>query len=242
MNGTTARYDGLADWYDGYAAPGARASAAVLVDLLGLLAGRSPGALGGRLCLDLGCGTGLNAAAIRATGRIVAGLDASADQLRYARHRSAAVLRADAAALPFADATFGTVTALWMSTDVDDFAAVLAEAARVLVPGGLLVFCGVHPCFSGPHSQQLPDGGIIAHPGYRDARWHHEAPWRGENIRRTAGMCHRTLAGLLSAFPAAGLVIERVTEPGDRPVPVNLGVCARRPQAHYDPQSGCHPG
>src|SRR5207249_299383 len=39
--------------------------------------------------------------------------------------------------LPFANGTFPAVLTLWISTDVDDFAAVLAEAARVLTPGGV---------------------------------------------------------------------------------------------------------
>jgi SAM-dependent methyltransferase len=224
---TKARYDGLADWYDSYRAASARDSAADLIDLLGPVPPALSGGPAGRLCLDLGCGTGLNFDAIRATGRRVVGLDASADQLRYAQGRAAAVL-ADAAALPFAAGTFGTVTALWVSTDIDDFGAAVAEAARVLIPGGLLVYYGVHPCFNGPHTQYADDGTVIAHPVYRQARWHFEAPWWGENIRRRAGMRHHTLAGLFSAFLAAGFVIERVTEPGDRPVPVNLGICARR--------------
>ncbi|HET9894052.1 MAG TPA: hypothetical protein VFQ44_03895 [Streptosporangiaceae bacterium] len=39
---------------------------------------------------------------------------------------------------------------IWISTDVDDFPAVPAEAARVMAPGGTLLFYGVHPCFNGP--------------------------------------------------------------------------------------------
>lgn len=227
MPDTKARYDGLADWYDGFTGQAARDRASDLIELLGPV---DPGLRGqGRaLCLDLCCGTGRHFAAIQATGRDVVGIDYSADQLRYARRRGAAVMQADAAVLPFVDCTFGTVAALWMSTDVDEFGQVLAEAARCLLPGGLLVFYGVHPCFNGPHSQQTPDGGITAHPVYRQARWHHDAPWWGENIRRKAGMRHLTLADLLNAFPAAGLCIERVTEPGDRPVPVNLAIRARR--------------
>jgi SAM-dependent methyltransferase len=223
------RYDGLADWYDSFIGPAAQRNAADLIDLIDLPGSGQDGTLSAR-CLDLCCGTGLNFDAIRATGRTVVGIDASADQLRYAQRRCRAVLQADAVALPFADACFGTVTALWMSTDLDDFGAALAEGARVLQPGGPLVFLGVHPCFNGPHSEQTSDGGIIAHPAYREARWHDDAPWWGDNIRRRAGMRHRTLADLLTAFPAAGLSIERVTEPGDRPVPVNLGIRARRLQ------------
>ncbi|MGW4797290.1 class I SAM-dependent methyltransferase, partial [Nonomuraea sp. NPDC004297] len=167
---------------------------------------------------------------IRSTGRDVIGLDYSTDQLRVARNRNAELLfRADAAALPFADASFSTVTALWVSTDVDDFAAVLREAARVLVPGGLLAYYGVHPCFNGPHTQVRDDGARIVHPTYRTAGWHQDAPWWGNNIRRRVGMRHLTLPDLLNAFLAAGLAISRVAEPRTEPVPWILAVRAHRP-------------
>jgi len=219
----TPRYDGLADWYDSWNEPHAASNASEVLDLLG------PGE---GLCLDLGCGTGQYFDILAATGRIVVGLDRSADQLRIARGRARHIVQADAATLPFADTTFPTVATLWISTDVDDFAAVLAEAARVLVPGGLLVFYGVHPCFNGPHTQLMDDGGILAHPTYRLAGWHQEAPWWGYNIRRRFGMRHHPLPELLNAFISCGLLIEHVAEPGDRPVPINLAIRARKPPAH----------
>jgi len=217
---TTSRYDGLADWYEGWNEPNATRNASGVLDLLG------PGQ---GLCLDLGCGTGQYFSVLAATGRTVVGLDRSADQLRIARGRSRHIIQADAATLPFADAAFPAVAALWISTDVDDFSVVLAEAARVLVPGGLLAFYGVHPCFNGPHTQWMDDGGILAHPIYRLAGWHHEAPWWGYNIRRRSGMRHHTLPELLNAFITAGLVIEHVAEPGGRPVPVSLAIRGRKP-------------
>lgn len=157
------------------------------------------------------------------------GLDYSADQLRVARSRSTRIVRGDAAALPFAECTFPAVATMWISTDVDDFGAVLAEAARVLVPGGLLVFYGAHPCFNGPHAQWMADGGMRAHPTYRLAGWHEQAPWWGEYVRRRVGMRHHPLADLLNAFIGTGLAIEYVTETGGRPVPTSLGIRARKP-------------
>jgi ubiquinone/menaquinone biosynthesis C-methylase UbiE len=103
MVATTARYDGLADWYDEYNGPAAEHHGAELLHLLG--PGTGP-------CLDLGCGTGHYFAAIRASGRTPVGLDRSADQLRLARGRDPHVIQADAAALPFAAGAFPTVTAL----------------------------------------------------------------------------------------------------------------------------------
>lgn len=214
-----ARYDGYADWYDDWNKPHAEHNAATIRELLGP---------GDGLCLDLGCGSGHYFDAIGATGRTVVGLDYSADQLRIAQRRSPRIVRGDAAALPFADGTFPTVATMWISTDVNDFGAVLAEAARVLTPGGRLVFYGVHPCFNGPHVQWLDDGGVRAHPTYRIAGWHEQSPWWGEFVRKRVGMRHHPLADLVNAFVGAGLAIEHMVEAGDRQVPTILGIRARK--------------
>jgi|SRR5579863_4453058 len=227
MPATKARYDGHADWYDGWNAPHIEANVPEILDLLGD-AGQGPGA---GLCLDLGCGTGLYFDALTASGRTVVGLDRSTDQLRIAHDRSRQIMQGDAAALPFADSTFAAVTTLWISTDVDDYPAVQRETARVLRPGGILVYYGVHPCFNGPHSQILEDGGVTAHPTYRLAGWHQEAPWWGPYVRKRVGMRHHPLAELLNGFIAAELTIERVVERGDNPVPTILGIRARKPAA-----------
>lgn len=216
-----ARYDGHADWYDEWNKPHIERYAPQVTELLGP---------GGGICLDLGCGSGHYFDIIAATGRTVVGLDYSADQLRVARSRSHRVVRGDAAALPFADRTFQTVAAMWISTDVDDFGAVVEEAARVLVPGGLLVFYGAHPCFNGPHVQWMDDGGVRAHGTYRLAGWHEQAPWWGEFVRKRVGMRHHPLADLLNAFIGARLTVEHVVETGDRAVPTILGIRARKSQ------------
>jgi SAM-dependent methyltransferase len=216
----SSRYDGHAEWYDDWNKPNAERNAPDLLELLGP---------GDGLCLDLGCGGGLYFDVIAATGRTVVGIDRSTDQLRIAQRRSREIVQADAAALPFADRTFPTVATMWISTDVDDFAAVLAEAARVMVPGGLLVFYGAHPCFNGPHTQPMDDGGILAHPVYRLAGWHREAPWWGPHVRRRVGMRHHPLAEMFNAFINAGLLIEHVGELGDGAVPTILAIRARKP-------------
>jgi ubiquinone/menaquinone biosynthesis C-methylase UbiE len=221
MPTTKPRYDGYAEWYDNWNSQHIERNVPEILDLLG-----GPGT---GLCLDLGCGTGLYFDGLVASGRTVVGLDRSADQLRIARGRSRQIMQGDGAALPFADDVFPTVTTLWISTDVDDFTAVLREAARVMTPGGVLVFYGCHPCFNGPHSQILEDGGITAHPVYRQAGWHQEAPWWGPYVRKRVGMRHHPLAELLNAFIAAGLTIERVVEDGPNPVPTILGIRARKP-------------
>jgi len=217
---TAARYDGHADWYEAWNRPNAERNAPLVKDLIG------PGA---GLCLDLGCGGGGYLDALAATGRAVIGLDRSADQLRFARRRSGLIVQADAAALPFAGESFSAVAAIWISTDVEDFAVVLAEASRVLQRGGVVGFYGVHPCFNGPHIEWMDDGGSWAHPGYRQSGWHQRSPWWGPYVRARVGMRHHPLAELLTGFIAAGLLIEHVAELGDRPVPTILAVRARKP-------------
>ena len=213
-------YEGIADWYDEYNASAAEQHAAHLAAILGPGDGR---------CLDLGCGTGQYLDTIRGTGRAVVGLDRSADQLRVAARRGHPLLRGDGAALPFADGAFATVVVLWLSTDVDDFAAVLREAVRVLRPGGLLVFYGAHPCFNGPGVELRDDGGVVVHPTYRDAGWYESSPWWNRSgIRRRTGMRHVPLAELINAFADAGLCIEWAGEPGPRPVPHAFAVRSRR--------------
>lgn len=214
-----ARYDGLADWYDERFGADAPPHQPGLLELLG--PGSGP-------CLDIGCGTGRNFETIRASGRSVVGLDFSIDQLRRARMRTGGPLfHGDAAALPFADESFDTAITLWTSTDVDDFGAVLREAARVLRPGGLFVTYGVHPCFNGPHVVYEEDGRRTVYPTYRQTGWHTDMPWWAEDgIRRRIGMSHLTLADYLNAVITSGLTVERFEEPAGQDIPHALALRA----------------
>ena len=85
----------------------------------------------------------------------------------------------------------------------------------------------------------LDDGGVRAHPSYRQSGWHEESPWWGVYVRRRVGMRHHPLAELLTAFLSADLRIERVTEGGDRAIPHILAIRARKPA---DTGAGDHVG
>ena len=216
--GEPPRYDGIAEWYDLHAGADDEAAGA-LQDLLGHEAGR---------CLDLGCGTGHYLALLAGCRSDVVGLDLSMSQLRIARRRHGALVRAAAEGLPFPGASFDTVASIWVTTDVDDCAAVFSEASRVLRSGGRLVVFGVHPCFNGPLVEPMPDGSRLVHPGYREARWQEDSPWWGDGIRRRTGMRHVPLAELFGAVIDAGLTIEKVIEPRHEPVPFILGISATK--------------
>lgn len=94
--------------------------------------------------LDLGCGGGLLSNDLAARGHHVTGLDASAESLEIAaQHDRSGTVRyelGDALALRHADASFDAVCAMDFLEHVEDPARVIAEAARVLRPGGLFFF------------------------------------------------------------------------------------------------------
>ena len=217
-----ARYDNVADWYEAEFATSELGESARTVVLR--LLGDGPGRL-----LDLGCGGGANAVAFAERGWTVTGVDVSIAQLELARARGIDAVQADAAALPFVDASFDTAVSMFTHTDMDDFAAAAREASRVLRPEGTLVYLGVHPCFVGPHAfvhdRDVPE----LHPGYRDTSYRREAPgiW-GEGIRAKVGAWHLPLGVFLHAFLDAGFVIERFEEPEGRDYPHIIALRARR--------------
>jgi SAM-dependent methyltransferase len=197
------------------------ASAAAISDLIGTASGP---------VLDLGCGTGLYTPILAGGDRNVIGIEVSRDQLAIARTRNPLTLQADAHRLPFRAGSFNTVAALWVTTDMDDIGTVLLEASRVLAGNGLLLLFGVHPCFNGPMVENRADGARIIHPTYRKPGYHEASPWWGaEGVRHRVGMRHVPLANLLNAVIGAGLVLERVTEPREDPIPAALAVLARKP-------------
>jgi SAM-dependent methyltransferase len=222
---STTRYDGLASWYDETFGWYASSDEGPAVPLLALL-GDGPG-----LVLDVGCGTGLGALALRRAGWTVGGVDVSADQLALARDRCAWTIRADATRLPLADRSVPRAVVMLVHTDVDDYAPVLREVARVVAPGGDVVHIGLHPCFVGHHIE-APDRSeerLTVVPGYHDAAWVLEHENFGPGVRGRIGARHVPLAELLGAFGAAGLRITEVREDGPHLVPWMLSLRATAP-------------
>jgi SAM-dependent methyltransferase len=129
VSGLLPDYSNQAQSYD--ATRGA--SESVLAPLREALAGAP-----GRRLLDVGGGTGNYALALREEGWEPVVLDRSPDMLARAAAKGLEAREADARALPVPDASADAVMLISMLHHVDDVPRALAEARRVLRPGGRL--------------------------------------------------------------------------------------------------------
>lgn len=184
-------YDAWAGSYDAMANATRDLDARVLRELL---------TVDGRDVVEVGCGTGKNTVWLAGRARSVVALDFSPGMLAKARERVSATsvrfvqhdLR-DAWLLDTASAD--VVTFDLVLEHVERLGPVMAEAARVLRPGGVLFVCELHPF------RQLKGGQAqFAGPS-------------GETVRVTAH--HHDVADYVNAAIAAGLRIERLHEVRD---------------------------
>ena len=178
----------------------------------------------------MACGTGRYGRVLAGAGYRPVGFDISADQLRFARRRVAAAVRADARRLPVRDAAVSVAAGTFFHTDVEDFAAVVRDVARCLRPGGRFIYLGLHPCFVGPFVYRLNEHEDLAlsfMTGYGTVGWANRVSGDGSRIGGRVGFHHKTLAGFLTAFADAGLVIRAVQEfsvPGHPVLPWEIAV------------------
>jgi ubiquinone/menaquinone biosynthesis C-methylase UbiE len=113
--------------------------------------------------LDIGCGEGHNTRLLAKRGARVTALDIAEVFIAHAKHAEEDeplgidYRVASAVNLPFAEATFDFATACMSLMDISETDRVLAEASRVLKPGGFLQFSIAHPCFDTPHRRNLRD-------------------------------------------------------------------------------------
>jgi len=165
--------------------------------------------------LDVGCGEGRLARDLAALEHDVVGVDASPSMLAAAREASPEMELhvADAAELPFADASFGLVVAFMSFQDVDDLSGAVREAARVLVPGGRLCLAIVHPLNSaGSFASRTADSAFVIEGSYLGESVTDETFERDGLAMRFVSR-HRPLQTYTELLAANGLLIERLREP-----------------------------
>jgi 2-polyprenyl-6-hydroxyphenyl methylase/3-demethylubiquinone-9 3-methyltransferase len=93
----------------------------------------------GSVLVDIGCGAGVLAPHVEHLGHRHLGVDVVPASARLARDRGIAVLLGDARCIPLSDGCADVVVAGEVLEHVPDLDRVVAEATRILRPGGTLV-------------------------------------------------------------------------------------------------------
>ncbi|HEY0388703.1 MAG TPA: class I SAM-dependent methyltransferase [Gaiellales bacterium] len=196
------QYDDLAEAFERYAQHNAYNAHYDRPAVLGLA-----GEVAGLRVLDAGCGPGLYAEQLAASGADVVAVDSSERMVRLAQERlgdRAVVQRADLEQpLRFDDGSFDLVVSALVIHYVADRAATLREFHRVLRPGGHVVMSTQHPT-----ADWLRKGGSYFAVQEEVDTWKlgGEAVWEVRFWREP-------LTSLCAAIADAGFLIERLVEP-----------------------------
>ncbi len=182
--------------------------------------------------LDLGCGEGHSTRLLAGRGARMSAIDVSPRMVEHARQEELrAPLGIDyhvgtALDLPFAAEAFDFIVGVMSFMDIPDHARLVAEARRVLKPGGFLQFSISHPCFATPRWRWLLDSA-----GNREAmvcgdyfqelngnveQWMFSAAPPEAKARLPEFRIPRftrTLSNWLNLLLDAGFVLERFDEP-----------------------------
>jgi SAM-dependent methyltransferase len=158
----------------------------------------------GRSTVEIGCGEGRFGRELVAVGHRVTGIEPSPTLAALARE-SFDVVEADAAGLPFADASFDLVVAFMSLMDIDDMAGAVREAVRVLEPGSRFSAAIVHPVLSAGDGEPF----TIAR-SYLEPHRYLERMVTTPHVQFESW--HRPLEAYTRAFEEAGLLIETLRE------------------------------
>ena len=195
------------------------------------------GPLEGRDVLDVGCGDGVYALAAARAGAHVTGLDRSTEAVSAARARAESegltvdLQVGDAGALSFPADRFDVVLAVTVLCFVEKPAQAVAEMARVLRPGGVLVLgeLGKWSAWSAWRRLRSSVGTTI----WRTARFY--SPGDLRFLMRDAGLVPGTVRGAAFYPPvgAAARLLERVDPYLGRATRLGaafVAVAARKPE------------
>lgn len=172
----------------------------------------------GRRALVLGCGGGQDVVALAKMGAIAIGVDYSPKQIAYAKKYAASLSVENASFVEgtvddltrFDDESFDLAVSIYTLDFVERVDAVIAEAARVLKPGGVLAIAVKHPFGA------VVEGGppyVVARSYWSDDK---DQPWDwkdGPSVLLRNYL--RTMSQWFELLTTAGFSLERLIEPKD---------------------------
>jgi len=208
-----------ADLYASAASGWAAGADAVYLPLARALVATSPQSLAGARVLDVGAGTGAGSQALIEVGARPLALDVALGMLRHRALERPPAMVGDAYQLPVADAAVDVVLAPFVLNHLDDPVVALAELARVVGPGGLVLASS----FSSTDRLAVKDivDGVV-----RDQGW--VAPLAYRWLKEHALDLLGTAGRMSRVAEAAGLVDIRVAE-----VAVPVGVLSPSEQVGF---------
>lgn len=168
----------------------------------------------GRRTLDIGCGEGRLSRDLKALGHAVVGLDGSPSLVAAAQEADPEMeaVVGDAAHLPWPDGYVDLAVAFMSLQDMDDAAAAITEAARVLEPGGRFCLAVVHPLMSaGQFEGDDSDSPFVIRGTYL-GRFRYADEVERDGLQITFESEHRPIGWYFDALEAAGFLVERVRE------------------------------
>jgi SAM-dependent methyltransferase len=169
----------------------------------------------GRRTIDIGCGEGRLTRHLKELGHEVVGVDGSRSLVATAREADPLldIRVADAAALPFDDASADLAIAFMSLHDIDAMCAAIKEVARMLEHGGRFCLAIVHPINSaGRFETTSADSPFVIRGSYLGTFSYSDRVER-DGLSMTFHSRHQPLESYFLALENAGFIVEALREP-----------------------------
>lgn len=216
------------DHYAGAGAGWEAGATLVYRPLAEALVARSSVPLAGRRVLDAGAGTGVATAALRAAGAVPVAVDRSPDMLAAVPAPAPPRAVADVRRLPLRAGAVDAAVAAFVLNHLADPGLALAEFARVVRPGGVVLATVYANSFRSPARERVDE--VATAEGWRAPAWYVELKERAAPLLGTAeAMAAAAGAARLVEVAAEEVAVDvGVTDPADL-------VTYRFGQAHFAP-------
>lgn len=171
----------------------------------------------GKKILDAGCGEGYFSRLLTKRGAIVTGVDFSTTMLKMAKSRTPSKLNiryfhGNCQALPFLEAAqFDIVVSKMVLQDLPDYQAAMAEAYRLIQPGGIYIFSILHPCFITPTGEWVRDE--TGKKQYRKVDCYFAEGRYEQKFYGNVFWYHRTLTSYVKTLLQTGFTLEALVVP-----------------------------